>query len=201
MVKLIAFTGPQGTGKTTMKEYLVNVLIGKGYKVMNGYHGVSTSISREAAALGFIINKGTSFASQYYMVCRYMMADLATRQVAEKLKMDYIIVDRSVLDTIAYIVLGEMPLEDKQYIEDTIINHFKRFKVDMLIYCEALDNIIGDEHRSDDIEYQKHVDVLMKHCISRNNISDITDLRWLYKGTVSERLVKVIEYMRTRWQV
>lgn len=201
MVKLISFTGPQGTGKTTMKNALANELTVRGFKVMNGYHGVDTSISREAAALGFIINKGTSFASQYYMVCRYMMADLATRQVADKLKMDYVIVDRSVIDTIAYTILGEMTLEDKQYIEDIIVNYFKRFKVDMLIYCEALDNIISDEYRSDDLEYQKHVDKLMKTVMTRNKIGDIVDNRWLYNGSVNDRLKKVIEYLQTRWQV
>jgi thymidylate kinase len=163
IIKVISFTGAQGTGKTTMRTLLVNKLLSNGCSIINNYVGVKESISRDAAGEGFPINLEATFESQYYMTCKYIEADLMTRKRAEHLNVDYVIVDRSIFDVLPYSKLcSRLSILEYKIIEDMVLNHLQLYKVDSLIYCEPLDIIVRDENRSDDKEYQAKVDDIIK---------------------------------------
>ena len=161
MVKIINFSGPQGSGKTTMKDLVVEYLEDKGKKVLSNYVGVKKSISRDAAEEGFVINEMTNFDSQYYIAAKYIVADILTRKTAVMEGYDFIVLDRSVLDVIPYTRLSKNILViDQMIIESMLTTHFDCYPVDLMVYTKPIDSIEDDGVRSTNVEFMKGVNSL-----------------------------------------
>lgn len=194
----IAFTGAQGTGKTTMRVKLAEELTKRGFKVFGGFYGVTDSVAREAQSLGFKINQGTNFETQSYISTRYLLADLATKKYCEENEYDFVITDRCVLDPVPYIKLGAMSKDQMDYLCNMLFEHFKRFAPDSLIYCEPLDLIVeektvdGKIARSADKEYQTQVDDMLAKFYDKKKIQKYTCPMFLNKDTVEKRLETIM---------
>lgn len=159
MNNIITFTGAQGTGKSTMKNALLDWFNSKHIPVIDQYPGVKESPARDAKNAGFIINEETNFETQYFIAHSYIKGDMLLRKLLESnAGFKYSVLDRSPLDVIPYTNLSKnINKEDKDLIYDTLVEHFARFP-STLVYCEPLDIIIGDEHRSVDKVFQRNID-------------------------------------------
>ena len=155
--KIVVFTGSQGSGKTTMMNEVYG-FIEKNHAVMKGYYQVE-SISREAQEFGFQINEETTFETQYYLALQYMVADIRTRKHAEKNNIEWIILDRSVLDVIPFTRARSIISDDeKKMISSILLDHYEKYPVDYLFYCEPLNGIVDDGIRSTNQKFQKVID-------------------------------------------
>ena len=157
-LRVLAFSGAQNSGKTTlMKEYSKS-LKDKGYKVQVGYklpEGESGSISRRSKNLGFSINEETSFESQYHIMLSYLIADLETRKQAELDGADWIVYDRSIMDHLPYahrVSTGE----DYFMMEDMSNQHRQKFPIDYTVFCYPVP-FNDDGHRSISQEFQDDI--------------------------------------------
>ena len=158
MTEVICFTGSQGSGKTTMMRELASDLRKKGKTVIMGYEGIKTSISREAQEKGFPINEKTNWVTQYYIACKYMVADIETRKLADTYETDYIILDRSVLDSIPYVIVADAIYHgEKKMIKEMLFKHFELFPA-LLIKCDPLNDIKPDGARSTSQMFQMKVE-------------------------------------------
>lgn len=158
-MKIIAFTGSQGSGKTTLKEILTSNLRKLDLNIISNYYNVESSVSRTARELGFTINEETTFETQYYLACRYIVLDLETRKIGKRHDADYIVLDRSVLDVIPYTFVSDnIETGGAKLIEDMLQKHFKLYPVDYLGFTHPLDTIekVKDE-RSNDIKFQRNI--------------------------------------------
>lgn len=194
--KFIAFTGAQGTGKTTMRRSLCRYLGILGKSVIDNYVGVNESISRDAAKLGFKINLEANFESQYYMTTQYIAADLRTRKYAIENNIDYVITDRSILDVLPYSKMCKR-INDSQYeiIQGMVLRHLDLFRPSLLLYCAPLDVLVKDENRSDDRDYQNKIDNLMLD----NIIAVTNEMQLVTEGlktdTVENRLTMICKLL------
>lgn len=196
MTKIVCFTGAQSTGKTTMRNELVETLRNKGFTVLSDYRGVNISISRDALIDGFVLNENTNFESQYYMAAKYITLDLLTRKHAEINKFDFIILDRSVLDVIPYTQQAEsIDDDDTKIIENMLLIHFNLYPIDLMIYCEPISTLVGDGIRSINKKFsediaEKFVRIIMDSRII--NVYPKNKLKILNNDTVENRM-KIVE--------
>jgi len=191
MTRIITFTGAQGTGKTTMRDKLCWHLKKKGMTIIDQYPGLETSIARHAKEMGFTINKKTDYMTQHYIAGMFMVKDLQLRKVLETTTVDYVVLDRGVLDVIPYTMLADnITSEQKLAIKNMLMFHFSMFPT-RLIYCKPLDSIIADKYRSGDLAFQSKVDVEFNVVI--NQILDFSNPFVLEKGTVAARLKLIVK--------
>jgi thymidylate kinase len=114
--KIIAISGTQGTGKSYLAYKLCTYLRKQGNNVV-----VLDELARECP---FPINQDATDETQIW---------LATTQVATELqklnKYDYVVVDRSVLDSFCYgLYLGETNKDwIFSYLKDYLVNHIKKY--------------------------------------------------------------------------
>lgn len=152
--QIIAFTGAQGTGKTTLKDALVEYLKDHGYVVIHQYANVKEGIARDAKAQGFRINEKTDFITQYYLALKFMTCDIETRVMADNRKADYVILDRSILDVIPYSnVSANINQHESLIINNILTSHFKMLPM-TLLFCQPLGFIKEDGIRSVDRKFQ-----------------------------------------------
>lgn len=184
---VIALTGPQGVGKTTLMNEVAKVLSER-HKVQVGYiTNGNKSISREAFDFGFNINEKTSFDTQYYIALKYLAADLATRKFASKNEMRFIIYDRSVLDVIPYTNASEnIGIEYKKFVESMIVKHVQKYPVNKLVFVESLDDLVKDQYRSSSKEFQQDINYEFLEMIQGYTFYKMP------KCTVSERVDKMM---------
>lgn len=189
--RIITFTGAQGVGKTTMQLRISRYLKEQGYHVLNQYSGITSSISREAADKGFTINEQTTFETQSYIAYKYMLADIETRKYAEEHNIDFIILDRSVLDVIPYVrdAVNINTLQ-KNVLSHMLLSHYDLHRTE-LVYVEPLLGIVADDKRSTDPAFQirivdqfeKILAELMRLQIPYHNLE---------LGTVEDRLAQIV---------
>ena len=152
-MKVIAFTGAQNTGKTTLMyalaERLENTQVG--YRLPPG----DLSVSRRTKRLGFGINEGSSFETQYHILLSYLTVDLETRKYAQQKNLDYIIYDRSVMDSLPY---SKRAVSAEEFVKLYSIakQHMELYQVDTLIYCDPVP-FEDDGERSVDLEFQNEI--------------------------------------------
>ena len=191
MTRVITFTGAQGTGKTATRGELVRWMQRHEYSVIDRYSGIKRSIARDAKEFGFIINEKTNFESQYYIASKYIVADIETRKNAERRSIDFIVLDRSVLDSIPYIMVATFITKDqKELLRKMLIDHFALFP-SRLLYCEPLDFVTCDEDRSANMKFQHSVDVEFKNILKK--ASQYSNTFILKRGSIEQRLKDVIE--------
>ena len=159
MTKIISFTGAQGTGKTTMRLKLKHYLEKQGHTVLGNYIGVTDSVARDAANEGFPINEEVNMDSQYYIALRYFSADIRTREFCKTNPIDYVVLDRSIIDSLAYTERCFGNASGFFHgIESMVTSHFNWYPTDYLIQCRPVDVLVKDEHRSTDKFYQMSID-------------------------------------------
>ena len=191
MTRVITFTGAQGTGKTATRGELVRWLQKHKYSVIDKYSGVRRSIARDAKRFGFTINERTNFESQYYIANKYIVADIETRKNAELRNIDFIVLDRSVLDSIPYImVAASITMDQKEILRTMLIDHFALFP-SRLFYCEPLDFVTWDEDRSADTKFQDSVDAEFRNILTK--ASQYSNTFILKRGSVEQRLYDIIK--------
>ena len=191
MTRIITFTGAQGTGKTATRGELVRWLQKHKYSVIDKYSGVRRSIARDAKRYGFTINERTNFESQYYIANKYIVADIETRKNAELRNIDFIVLDRSVLDSIPYImVAASITMDQKEILRTMLIDHFALFP-SRLFYCEPLDFVTWDEDRSADMKFQHSVDAEFRNILTK--ASQYSNTFILKRGSVEQRLSDIIK--------
>lgn len=180
--KIIAFSGTQNTGKTTMRKVMADILTNIGYKVTTMYvanvrefrYGGDpkfeefTSPERLADKLGFKLNEGTTFETQYFLAHLNIEYDLRTRKAAqhyhniEGMMADYIIYDRTVLDVIPYTMRSrQISYEQKKLIYDTLVQHWNRFPADF-VYAPETVQMEDDKVRSTDPAFQEEIQAQFK---------------------------------------
>jgi len=191
MTRIITFTGAQGTGKTATRGELVRWLQKHKYSVIDRYSGVKQSIARDAKQFGFIINEKTNFESQYYIASRYIVADIETRKNAERRSVDFIVLDRSVLDSIPYIMVATaITISQKEVLKNMLIDHFALFP-SRLLYCEPLDFVTWDKDRSTNTKFQDSVDAEFRNILIK--ASQYSNTFILKRGSIEQRLRDVIK--------
>src|SRR3989344_507080 len=148
----IAFTGTHGTGKTTLTHDLVAALKKKGYDV-----GLVSPVARNCP---FPINENSTEESQLWISLAMINKELETKK-----QYKYIMCNRSILDVYAYTF--------------NIIGHNNFFKnlfeywiktYDMLVYVPIRFELKRDLARSDNVEFQKRIDTIIKKILDENNI-------------------------------
>ena len=158
-----------------------------------GYEGVNTSISREAKDKGFPINEKTTWISQYYIACRYIVADLETRNLAHLDEVDYIILDRSILDSIPYVVVADQIFHgEKKMIKEMLFRHFELFPA-RLIYCKPLNDIRADGARSSSQMFQRKIQdafTEMLHVVPHKD----SDMCTLINEPIEDRMLDLIKF-------
>lgn len=193
MTQIIAFTGAQGTGKTTMREALVKHLRAQGKIVIDNYVGVNESISRDAKKQGFSINLEANFESQYYMTAQYISADLRTRKEAEIIGADYIVIDRSILDVLPYSKMCErISISHYQTIQTLVLGHLGHYMPMLMVYCGPLDVLVKEQDRSDDREYQKTIDTYIKDNLKYAQDKMFMTVLALPAESTNDRLVRLL---------
>ncbi len=166
---MIAFTGAQNSGKTTLMEELHRVLDEIGHPTHGGYNlpGEYDSVSRRSKDLGFGINEGSSFESQYHITLSYLLVDLETRKYVEtfnkecidkhreELQIEYIIYDRTIFDSIPYSreVCSDGEL---RVLIDLVNQHNSRYPISEIVYCDPVP-FREDGHRSVNKEFQEKI--------------------------------------------
>lgn len=191
MTKIITLTGAQGVGKTTLANAVSKKLRSDDYKIIDRYSGVTGSISREAKNKGFQINENTNFETQSYIAYRYMLADIETRKEAEMINADYVILDRSVLDVIPY-VMGSpnMQHDEKYFLKTFVINHYVYHPTE-LYYVEPLGIIIEDQqYRSANLEFQNIIIKQFNNMLEHMKYSTIPNM------SVDERVELLIKAIK-----
>ena len=155
--RVIAFSGAQNSGKTTLMGELGLALRSKGFNVQIGYNLPSDdkSISRRSKRLGFTINEETQFESQYHILLSYLVTDLETRKHAEINRCDFVIYDRSIWDVAPY---SKRVMTDEQYslIYNMLETHHRLYPTDYLIYCKPVP-FFDDGHRSINGDFQREI--------------------------------------------
>lgn len=164
-MKVIAFSGAQNTGKTTIMRQLGNLLTIHGYKVQVGYKLPSDdqSISRRSKRLGFTINESSNFESQYHILLSYLTTDLETRKAAELNRCDFVLYDRGIIDVLPY---SKRVTTKKEFsiFKNLYDIHDKMYPLDHLIYCEPVP-FDDDGHRSVDPNFQNEIISLFKSIV------------------------------------
>ena len=190
LTRIITFTGAQGTGKTATRRELVRWMQHNNYSVIDTYSGIRHSVARDAKKFGFVINEQTNFESQYYIACKYMVADIETRKNAEKNNIDFIVLDRSVLDVIPYTMISKnINGDQKVMITKLLMEHFALFP-SRLIYCQLLDFVTWDEDRSANTKFQKEIDDVFNYIVKK--AAQFSNPFVLKKGPIEKRLEWVI---------
>jgi thymidylate kinase len=157
-MKVLAFSGAQNSGKTTLMKAYAKELEDKGFKVQVGYklpEGSEGSISRRSKKLGFGINEDSAFESQYHIMLSYLLADIETRKQAELNGADWVIYDRSIMDHLPY---THRVANGEQYymLEDISNQHRQMFPVDHTVYCYPVP-FEDDGERSINQEFQDEI--------------------------------------------
>lgn len=192
MTKIISFTGSQGTGKTTMRNLLVNKLEDAGNIVLADYVSVRTSISRDAFEDGFALNEETNFEAQYYMASKYISADVLTRKYAKLHNIDYIVLDRSVLDVIPYTQeANKISPSNKNIIVNMLLTHFNLYPVDLMIYCRPISKLVEDGVRSVNEKFSEDIDKKFARLVMDERINPclpMNMLKILENDTIENRM-------------
>ncbi len=192
MTKIISFTGSQGSGKTTMRNELVDKLMSNDHTVYANYAGVVKSISRDANDEGFAINEGTDFEAQYYMASKYISADLLTRKMAEIEGIDYIVTDRSVIDVIPYTTIAPAIMyKERQIISNMLIAHLELYPVDLMILCNPISNLERDGLRSGSVKFSEEIHKVFVNIVTTTCYPD--KLCVLENDTLENRMKIVYE--------
>lgn len=191
-MKVIAFSGAQNSGKTTLMKEYAKRLEDQGFKVQAGYklpEGSEGSISRRSKKLGFDINEGSSFDSQYHIMLSYLLSDIETRKYAKLNNIDFIVYDRSIMDHLPY--SNRVSTDEEYYMLEDISNqHRQRYAIDYTVYCYPVP-FEEDGERSVNQEFQ---DAIVE---TFDSIMPSPDVR-LPNVSVAERIGLLDRYLKIK---
>ena len=175
---VIAFTGAQGVGKTTLLDVLE-----KCFSYTQPIEFVR-NFTRDLAKAGYVINEGGTSDTQIAIMKKHHDILYGNKNV---------VMDRCMLDGIVYTAYL---YRHNQVSEDV-------FKSCMSIFIKGINNytkifyikpefpITGDAYRSDKLQYQKDIADIFEEYINTYHLN-VTQLT----GTVGDRLSAVLTYLR-----
>lgn len=174
----IAFTGAQGTGKTTLVNHLQN-----GYLKNRDFKFI-TSMTRDIQSQGYTINQDSNDSTQQAIMDAHL--NILSQSID-------ILTDRCVIDCFCYTwylysqnkCSRELLFKQLQ----TIAKYATKY--DIIFYIRPEFNVVSDGIRSDDIQYRNDVadrfDVIIDHVIKPSG-AYIVELT----GTVNDRIDTII---------
>ena len=167
----IAVAGSHGTGKSTFAKALSERL---------GCNYIYDIVREEAFPKGFVINENTPPEVQLWLVMRQWELEKTTPEswVADKCLFDYL-------------VYGEIVLKDKDTLREIRKIIERNAKYDFVFYLPIEFPMEMDGIRSQDLEFQKDVDLRYKKCLDELGIRYIT-----LSGSVEERVNQAIAHLK-----
>ena len=155
---IIAFSGTYGTGKSTCAYNLAAKVKMQGLNVV-----VLDEVARECP---LPINQGASAATQYWILATQLRKEIKLTS-----KYDYVIADRSIMDTIAYgITLDVLDPDMAWAYKPYVLDLYKRI---YLLDPIAFDYQVEDGIRDLDKEFRLKVDNTLYYLYKLLNISVI----------------------------
>ena len=190
-MKILAFSGSGGTGKTFGALDLVKRLEEDGFVVHHGYicEKNKESINRQVKEMGFPINENTNFEAQSKIMEMYLEGDKETREIAEPA--DFIIYDRTPFDHLAY---SKRALSFTEYdkIFDMTRAHMKKYPLDKCFWMSPLsDGIKADGGRSTNKDFQTEIHNIFEDIFTsppNKQIIESTTLCQITRQDLKERL-------------
>ena len=166
----IAIAGSHGVGKTTFAKALAEKL---------GFTYIHDIVREEALEKGFVINENTPSEVQLWLVSRQWELENTTPE-------DWV-ADKSMFD---YLVYGEIVLKDED-VKKVLRDMIKRTaRYDFMFYLPIEFKMEMDGIRSEDLDFQKHVDSLYKKYLEEFGIKYI-----LLSGSVEERVGQALSHL------
>ena len=190
-MKVIAFTGSGGCGKTFGATDLKKRLEEDGKVVHHGYicEKNKKSINRQVGDMGLPINENTSFEAQSTIMKMYLEGDIETRKIAEP--SDYIIYDRSPFDHLAY---SKRALSFTEYdkIFDMTQEHMKKYPLDKCFWMSPITGEIeADGGRSTNKDFQTEIHNIFEDIFTspkNKQVIEPTTLCQITRDDLTERL-------------
>lgn len=168
----IVFTGAQGTGKTTVLNH---------YKE-NGKNAI-TEVVRKLAKKGVKINADGDEKGQTKIFKEY-------KKLLSEITPDGYVSDRGLIDVVAYtIYLSKEGKVTKEFAEKQLkaLLKFRQENPDVTYcYFPIEFDVVDDGVRSQDEQFRKDIDTLIKYLLDTCKVNYIT-----IRGTVEERIAKV----------
>jgi nicotinamide riboside kinase len=167
----ITIAGSHGVGKTTFAKALAERL---------NFNYIHDVVREEALKKGFVINENTPPEVQLWLVCRQWELENTTSESW--------VADKSLFD---YLIYGEIVLknEDVKKIIREIVERNARY--DFVFYLPIEFPMESDGIRSEDLKFQKNIDLLYKKCLKEFGIKYI-----VLSGSVEERINQALEYLK-----
>lgn len=176
---LIAITGAQGTGKTTLLNELR-----KNNALSTTFTFVS-EITRHLKAKGFEINEAGNDATQIAI----MQAHVDTTSLINA------IMDRCALDGLVYSTYlfehGQINAETMEYVRETFVSLVDRYG--LIFYIRPEFKLVDDSIRSVNTEFRDRVRELFDQYISYYKLPVI-----ILHGSVEERLGQIYDELKKR---
>ena len=167
--KYFAFSGTHGTGKSTQAYTLASHLKLRGKTVI-----LLDELARECP---FTINKEASIDTQLWILCAQVK-----RELELKGKYEYVICDRSVIDTLAYTYAVGLHIDVGCWVDYTSYNYHEVFFIDH----KAFNFQIADGVRDLDPEFRENVseyilDLYEEYNIPYHNIKEASEIQTIIR--------------------
>ena len=191
--KIICLTGPHGSGKTTIMKKLNSLLLLKFPKVViqEGYHG--GSIDAIPYAHGHSLDSEATFDTQYYLASRLIVADLETRATAVLNNANYIILDQSVFDIMAYTNISKnITARQKTTIFNMLYNHYLNHPVDFFYYLELPRITITDEISMLNQQYNRIIE--KRYPVLLNDDTSV-EYSYIQANSIDDRVAEIMSDM------
>lgn len=174
----IAFTGAQGTGKSTLLNELIKL------PPCNQYIRASNpQRTLKEYTNNFKINQDTDFLSQISITSCYSL---------ELISNPNYITDRSLIDTFAYMYASDnISIDHKHYIEDTFKKVISLY--DIIFYTPIEFEAEEDGVRVTDLKYRTLIDMYCRRFLDEHYPNYIT-----LSGSVDERLDTIFKTLKDK---
>lgn len=183
---IIAFTGPQSSGKTTLIEAIKKREINIKYKFI-----YKPSATRTLKLQGFTINNiGENFDStQREVILSHINNILDYYEYYDKSR--NVIFDRCLLDGVVYTKYfyerGKVSDEVMKYADNVINTYYNEY--DLVFYLNPIDvPLINDNERSTDIIFRKDIIQIFEQYIERYPVIRVA-------GTIEQRINIIERYL------
>ena len=171
----IAFTGAQGTGKST----LVNYLADNDVKEIEGYTFVKEVTRRIQRQFNLDINEKGSLTTQILIITDHIV----------NLRKPKVVMDRCILDALVYTrwlcdYNPGIPSWVYDYCENVFKNYIKQY--DIIFYLKPEFDLVSDGVRSDDTDFRDDIADLFETYINNFGV-EVVELT----GTVKQRVKQI----------
>ena len=178
----IAFTGAQGTGKSTLLNYLADNDI----KEVEGYTYVKEVTRRIQKQFNLDINEKGSLTTQILIITDHIV----------NLRKPKVIMDRCILDALVYTRwLCDYNPGIEPWVYDYCENVFKSYidKYDIIFYLKPEFDLVSDGVRSDDVSFRDDIAELFETYINNYDVEVVP-----LTGTVKQRISQIKKAIKSK---